>query len=136
MPTDVPGPASLTGTALAEATASTPPEGWPVTIPPDPPFLPPPPYAEMEYQGYFWHGSSFLWVALPQDGVWSDLPCDSHGYSQKIPWWRDGYAWNKEPEPALQVTGERLDAIAPPMEASNANGAYAEELSFVVWIAP
>jgi hypothetical protein len=163
MPTDVPGAASLTETAQAEATASTPPESCPVTVPQDPLFVPPPPYSEMEFEGYFWYGSNSLWAALPENGVWSELPQDSHGYTQKIPWWREGYVWNEEPEPPLQVTGERLDAKAPPMEASSANGAYAAEfgsammmganfptpgcwkitgnyegteLSFVVWIAP
>jgi hypothetical protein len=78
-------------------------------------------------------------------------------------WWRDGYVWTDEPEPDLTVTGERLDAKAPPLRASKATNAYAgdigsamlvgvnfptagcwkvtgkykdAELSFVVWVAP
>jgi hypothetical protein len=71
--------------------------------------------------------------------------------------------WTEEPEPALIVTGERLDAQAPPLTSSQATNAYASdigsamltgvdlptlgcwritgrygtaELSFVVWVAP
>lgn len=163
MPTDVSSAPSLTETARAEIAASIPPKDCPVTVPQDPPFTPPVPYSEMEYEGYFRYGSDFLWVALPQDGVWSKLPQDSHGYGQKLPWWREGYVWNEEPEPSLVVTGERLDAEAPPLDASTANGSYSDdmgsammmgmnlptsgcwkitgeyegtELSFVVWVAP
>lgn len=163
MPTDVPGSASLAETAAAQATASTPPENCPVTVPPDPPFVPPAPYSGLGAEGYFWYGSHSLWVALPRDGVWTDLTHDSHGYSRKMPWWREGYVWDEEPEPPLVVTGERLDSEAPPLAASSANGAYAPvagsamvmgadfpslgcwritgnyrdaELSFVVWLAP
>lgn len=163
MPTEVPSTASLTETAQAEAAASTPPETCPVTVPQDPPFIPPVPYSELAGEGYFWYGTSSLWAALPRDGVWSDLPHDSHGYSQKISWWREGYVWDKEPVPPLIVSGRRLDAEAPPLEASQASGAYAPEfgsammvggnipapgcwkvtgkyedaeLSFVVWLAP
>jgi hypothetical protein len=78
-------------------------------------------------------------------------------------WWHEGYIWNEEPEPDLIVTGERLDAPAPPLIVSKATNAYASdigsamlvsvdfptlgcwkitgqykksELSFVVWVAP
>ena len=163
IPTDVPGPASLTETAKAEIAASIPPANCPVTVPQQPPFVPPPPYSDLGVEGYFWYGTNSLWVEIPEDGVWSKLPRDAHGYTQKIPWWREGYVWDEEPEPPLFVTGERLDAKSPPLVASHANGAYAvefgsammmgadfpspgcwkitgkykgAELSFVVWIAP
>jgi hypothetical protein len=85
------------------------------------------------------------------------------GYTHKVFWWRDGYVWNEEPEPDLNVTGERLDAEALSLKASKATNAYArdigsamlagadfptpgcwkitgryaeEELSFIIWIAP
>lgn len=163
MTTDVPSAASLTETAEAEIAARTPPKDCPVTLPQDLPFVPPAPYSEMDYEGQFWYGSNALWVSLPQDGVWSRLPQDEHGYGQKLPWWREGYVWDEEPEPPLVVTGERLDGKTPPLEASSANGSYSDdmgsamimgmniptlgcwringkyedaELSFVVWVAP
>ena len=163
MPTEVPGPAALTQTAQTEIAASRPPADCPVTAPQDPAFIPPQPYSKLEAEENFWYGSNSLWVSLPQSGVWSELPRDSHGYTQKLPWWREGYIWNEEPEPPLIVTGERLDGESQPLDASTANGAYAEEagsamtmgvafpslgcwkitgkyqdaeLSFVVWLAP
>ena len=163
MPTDIPGAASLTATAQAEVVSSTPPKDCPITLPTEPLFTPPAPYSDLGWDGYFWYGSNSLWVAAPQNGVWWGLPHNPSGYTQKIPWWREGYSWNEEPEPPLIVTGERLDAKAPPLNASTANGSYAEdmgsammmgvdfptlgcwkitgkyqdaELSFVVWVAP
>lgn len=163
MPTDVPTKPELTATVQAEVVASTSPKDCPVTLPQDPPFAPPAPYSERGWYGDFWYGSNSLWVALPKNGVWSGLPHNSEGYTQKIPWWRDGYVWTAEPEPPLVVTGERLDGKAPPLNASRANGSYAADmgsammmgvdfptlgcwqitgkykeakLSFVVWVAP
>ena len=163
MPTDVPSAAQLVETEGAATAASTPPDNCPVTVPQEPPFIPPAPYSEQGNEGDFWYGSNALWISFPRSGVWSKLPHDSHGYSQKIPWWSEGYDWQKEPQPALQVTGERLDAKVPPLNASTANGAYVEgigsamtmgadfpsfgcwkitgkykeaELGFVVWLAP
>lgn len=144
-------------------TSTLPPADCPVTVPQEPPFTPPPPYDELGFEGDFWFGSSSLWTAVPKSGVWPSLPEGPEGYSQKIFWWRDGYVVSEEPQPALEVTGERLDAEAPPLRALRATnasagdigsamltgvefptrgcwritGKYGEaELSFVVWIAP
>jgi hypothetical protein len=152
-----------TETTQAEVASSTPPKSCPVTVPQQPPFEPPAPYSDLGWYGNFWYGSHSLWVALPQNGIWSSLPHNPEGYTQKIPWWREGYDWEAEPEPALIVTGERLDVKAPPLNASTANGSYAPdmgsammmavdfptlgcwaitgkykdvELRFVVWVAP
>jgi len=140
-----------------------PPASCPITVPQNPPFVPPVPYDSMGFEGEFWYGSSSLWTAVRQNGIWEALPHNPEGYTQKAFWWRDGYVWSQEPQPALKVTGERLDAVAPPLhvsEATNASasdigsamlvgvdmptlgcwkitGKYADtELSFVVWVAP
>jgi hypothetical protein len=90
------------------------------------------------------------------------LPHNPEGYTQKIFWWRVGYAWNEEPQPEFKVSGERLDAKAPPLIVSDATNAFADdigsamlvgvdfptlgcwkitgqhkdtELSFVIWVA-
>jgi hypothetical protein len=95
--------------------------------------------------------------------VWSGLPHNPEGYTQKVFWWRKGYSWTAEPEPHLIVTGRRLDESASPLNVSRATNAFAEdiqsamlvgvdfptlgcweitgqyagmELSFVVWVAP
>jgi hypothetical protein len=135
----------------------------PVTKAPAVPFVPPAPYPPQPPGEFFWYGAESLWTALPLDGVWSGLPHNRDGYTQKVLWWREGYSWTAEPEPALTVTGRRLDAPAPPLNVSPATNAYAEdiqsamlvgvdiptigcweitgryagaELRFVVWVAP
>jgi len=151
-------------TVTLEVVPHDPPASCPVTILQDPPFNAPSPYsANAPWPNQFWYGSKSLWVALPTDGIWFSLPHNPQGYTQKIPWWSNGYVWDAEPEPALIVTGERVDAQAPALNASTANGSYAAdmgsammmgvdfptlgcwkitgkyqdaELSFVVWVAP
>jgi hypothetical protein len=136
----------------------------PVTQPPEPPFTPPPPYSPTApWPGGFWYGTSLLWTQLPGDGKWSGLPHNADGYTQKVFWWRAGYSWTEDPTPQLTVTGRRLDAPAPPLNASRATNAFAEdiqsamlvgvdfptlgcweitgrvvdqELSFVIWVGP
>jgi hypothetical protein len=139
-----------------------PPDDCPLTQPSLTPFVPPPPNAPNAPYG-FWYGTDALWTVVPSDGVWSSLPYYGGTYSQKVLWWRQGYSWTEEPQPELSVTGQRLDASAPPLRASRATNAFAPdiqsamlvgidlptdgcweitgryrdtELSFVVWVAP
>lgn len=139
------------------------PASCPITVPQDPPFVPPAPYDALGFEGEFWYGSNSLWTAVPRNGIWEGLPRNPSGYTQKVFWWREGYAWNEEPEPDLIVTGERLDAPALQLVSSKATNAYASdigsamlvgvdfptlgcwkitgkyadaELSFVIWVAP
>ena len=147
----------------SEVTPHDPPASCPITRPPDAAFIPPAPYDSLGFDGEFWYGSSSLWTAVRRNGIWEALPHNPQGYTQKVFWWRDGYVWDKEPQPELIVSGERLDAAAPPLIASKATNAYAgdigsamlvgvdlptlgcwkitgkysdSELSFVVWVAP
>jgi len=157
-------PATVQPTAtVPEVVSRNPPVSCPVTVPQRPAFIPPVPYDALGIKDYFWYGSSSLWTELPADAVWASLPHNPEGYTQKVFWWRDGYVWDKEPEPILIVTGERLDASAPPLNVSGATNAFASdigsamlvgvdfptlgcwkitgkykeaELSFVVWVAP
>ena len=153
----------LDATANSEAMSRTPSADCPLTGPHEA-FIPPAPYDTLGFEDSFWYGSSSLWTAIWNDGIWYGLPNDlGSGYTQKIFWWRDGYVWNEEPQPDLIVTGERLDVEAPPLLASKATNAYANdigsamlvgvdfptggcwkvtgqygdaELSFVVWVGP
>lgn len=95
----------------------------PVTKPSANVFIPPAPYSPRASFGDFWYGSEKLWTSLRPDGKWFSLPYGSSGYTQKIAWWSNGYDGAKEPEPALKVTGKRLDGSAPPLIASRANNA-------------
>lgn len=140
------------------------PASCPVTVPQDTLFTAPEPYSpDSPFDSNFWYGSAALWTDLPKDGAWYGLPHNPTGYSQKIFWWREGYSWKEEPDPELIVTGERLDASAPPLIVSRATNAYAAdigsamlvgvdfpapgcwkitgkyaeaELSFIIWVAP
>lgn len=157
-------PVKTSATISAEVMQQSPPKDCPLTFPQGAAFVPPAPYDSLDWDEHFWFGSSSLWTSLPANGVWSGLPFNpSAGYTQKVPWWREGYVWTEEPEPNLVVSGERLDAKAPPLHASKATNAYAgdmgsamlvgvdiptagcwkvtgkyndAELSFVVWVVP
>ncbi len=125
---EVLAPASpQTSSELASA-PHYPPVNCPVTTPPDPPFIPPAPYPQSPPGDYFWYGGASLWTALPQNGVWADLPHNPEGYTQKVFWWREGYSWTEEPEPKLLVTGQRLDTPAPPPNVSRATNAFAADI--------
>ena len=153
-----------TSTSLSEIAPKAPVANCPVTVPQNPVFIPPVPYDTLHsFSGNFWFGSNSLWTTIPANGIWGALPLNPEGYTQKILWWREGYVWDQEPEPNLVVTGERLDASAPPLNVSKATNAFASdigsammvgvdfptlgcwkitgnyngvELSFVIWVAP
>ena len=109
------------------------PDACPVTVAPAQRFVPPRSYPEWPPAGQFWYGDETLWTALRGDGIWRDLPHHEHGFAQKLPWWRDGYDWQKEPLPDLIVSGLRLDGEAPPFVAADATNAYHPEYgSFIM----
>jgi len=164
MLTNKPDPSAMTQTAQAEINGRIPPDNCPVTLPEKVTFKAPEPYStDAPWEGFFWYGSDELWTVLRTDGVWTGLPLNPEGYTQKIMWWSDLYVLKDELQPALVVTGERLDAEAPPLKFYGATNAFADdigdamltgvdfpmlgcweitgqyketELSFVVWIAP
>lgn len=164
MPTDITLPPELTQTVEAETASRTPPRDCPVTTLSKPTFAAPEPYSlSAPWEGIFWFGSEHLWTALHNDGVWAGLPLNPDGYTQKIMWWSSLYDLPNEPEPALVVTGRRLDGDAPPLRFYGATNAFAKdigdamltgvefptlgcwevrgeykknELKFVVWLAP
>lgn len=86
-------------------------ENCPVTQPPQPAFTPQAGLAPEE--GRFWFGSDALWTELPANGIWNALPMGEQGFTQKIFWWSKAYTQNAESQPALTVTGRRLDGKAP-----------------------
>lgn len=164
MPTDIPSAPELTATAQTEIEALIPPADCPMTLPGKVTFQAPEPYfPDAPWENMFWYGSEHLWTALHKTGVWSGLPDNPEGYTQKIVWWSDLYSLKDEPEPALVVLGRRLDADAPPLKFDGATNAFAADigdaimtgvdfptlgcweitgqykksgLTFVVWVAP
>lgn len=94
-------------------------EGCPLTIPPDPAFVPPSPYPA-EYPNpevpladdRQWYGTAELWAAIPSEGdVWRDLPDeDGNGmFFEKTFWWSASSSAQGVREP-IHVSGRRLDA--------------------------
>lgn len=161
--TNLPEKTKPTETATSEVVPHDPPSSCPITIPQNPPFVPPAPYDTLGFEGEFWYGSDSLWTAVRENGIWEALPHNPEGYTQKVFWWRDSYVWNEEPQPVLSITAERLDGPAPILRGSGATNAFAAdigsamligvdlptlgcwkitgkygdaELSFVVWVAP
>ena len=115
--------------------ASEVPDTCPVTKPSDHPFTPPAPYPSV---GSFWIGSEKLWTNITADGIWNGLghyaPDDSR-LREKLFWWSEYYDWRAENPPELTITGERLDASAPPLttdEHANAGWANDRDHAFMV----
>src|SRR3989304_2789150 len=69
----------------SDTVSKDPPADCPITVPQDPPFAAPAPYSPSSpFDWDFWYGSNSLWTAVPQNGVWSGLPYNPEGYTQKI----------------------------------------------------
>jgi hypothetical protein len=88
------------------------------------PPAPPAPAHALVRGGEFWYGTSALWTSLRRDGTWSALPYHDGSYTQKVFWWSAGYDWHSP----LTVTGRRIDGSAPPLVASTATNAFAEDI--------
>jgi len=91
--------------------------GCPVTRPPNPQFVPPPPEAPMSREDGFFYGTSALWAMV--DPHWQ-----LHKFAgQKLPYFRQGYDVNQERDPRLVVVARRVDAPAKMVWAGRANSA-------------
>jgi hypothetical protein len=150
--------------AQTRVALSIPPADCPVTTAKNVSFKAPEPFSPTApWEGLFWYGAEGLWTALHADGVWSGLPNNPEGYTQKIMWWSDSYVLKDELKPALVVSGRRLDAKSEPLKFYGATNAMADdigeamltgvdfpslgcweitgqykksELTFVVWVTP
>ena len=87
---------------------------------------------DIEYENRFWYGTPALWTNLPSDGIWEKLPKDDSGYVQKAVFWRESWAAVDEPNPALTVSGRRLDASAPVFSFSDATHGWDETGDFML----
>jgi hypothetical protein len=118
-----PGRLPAGGLQRSAQTVEEPPESCPVTKPPQPPFLPPPPYPS---DGLIWVGSPKLWTNIPTSGTWRGLPHytpEDSRFRQKLFWWSEGYDSRIENPPQLTITGKRLDGPAPPLSADSTSNA-------------
>jgi hypothetical protein len=90
------------------------------------------PPIDIEHDGKFWYGTPALWTILPENGIWQGLPQDEDGYVQKTVFWREGYVALDEPQPALTVSGSRLDAPAPTFSFSDATHGWDNTSDFML----
>ena len=97
----------------------------PVTKPPDPPFAPPVPYRDIGNSNGFLLGTEKLWV-LVWASPWAGLPLWPEGYRNKVVWWSKGYVAKDDPQPAIEISGRRLDGAAAPMIVTGANGSWTD----------
>jgi len=96
------------------------------TVPQNPPFVPPLPYAQKPPNGTFWYGTESLWTGLPIEGTWSmrDNVLKGNGYRTKLVYWQQGFDWRKTPHPELIVEARRLDSGAHPVAAEHSNAVF------------
>jgi len=90
------------------------PSHCPVTKPPYPAFVPPPP-ARAKETLRFWLGTNALWTSLYEDGIWRGIVSPS-GTRDKFWWWREGWEFDTDlraNEPGLIITARRIDGDAP-----------------------
>lgn len=133
VPTNI--PEKVEPTTIPEITSKDPPADCPITTTGNLSFEAPAPYSpNAPWPNEFWFGSEHLWTALPADGVWSALPDNPEGYTQKIFWWSSLFSLKDELEPELVVFGERLDAKAPPLKVSRATNAFAKDIGLAMLI--
>lgn len=91
----------VVGTAVIAGDGKAPFE-CPVTIPPQPGFSPPEPWADTyPYDGSVWYGDEELWTVLETDGTYGP---------RKSVWWSVNFPGGaQEARPELHVTWTRLD---------------------------
>jgi hypothetical protein len=125
------GEPSASAASVGQLLDATVPPGCPITKRPDPLFVPPaafpstPPGAA---GGAFWYGTMDLWTVVNADGSWGGLRNPAGEYENKSFWWSVAFKVNVEPEPALQVTGRRLDAAAETARSNGATNAGASDI--------
>jgi hypothetical protein len=89
----------------------------PVTLPPDPPFVPPAPYSAQPTGG-FWYGTPRLWTLLT--GTRWQFRRKNSGYFEKVVWFWEGLSladWRSGRGPTLLITATRLDREASQVTA-------------------
>lgn len=71
-----------------------------------------------------WFGTEKLWTLI-EPGRWIGTRKTDAGFLQpKLVWFSSGYDWKQEPDPALTVTGRRIDAPSAPLIFHGAHNAF------------
>jgi hypothetical protein len=104
---------------VSAAASPTDPNACPVTVPPQPAFVPPEPYPSEPPFDQVWYGTAELWTILDADGdVWSDLPVRKDGsVFNKTLWFSESFPSAGEADftgmDNVTLTAVRLDGSAP-----------------------
>ena len=93
--------------------------GCPVTSAPDPPFAPPLPYRPHTANGQFLYGTPALWALVNTHWRVHD--------GSKLPYFRQGFDSQKEPDPRLTVVARRIDSASPMVWAGWASSASIDD---------
>lgn len=99
--------------------SSAGPNTCPVTVPPQPGFVPPEPYPPEPPFEEVWYGTAELWTNLdPKGQVWRDLPVETDGsVGDKTLWWSENFSTAESEDFSgkadITVTAVRLDGSAP-----------------------
>jgi hypothetical protein len=106
-------------------------DACPLTIPPEPGFVPPKPYPPQAPDLYqsVWYGTAALWTMIdPQGEVWENLPQHDGRFTEKTFWWSDAYPPREEPSPPITVTGRRLDGSGSFEAGGPAGGGFRHDI--------
>jgi len=123
----------LTACAAPVASTAPTPNVCPVTLPPDPPFIPPAPHsAQAPSPSQAWYGTPALWTTIPTDGAWRGLPHDGQGYTQKLFWWHEGMTLGDEAK--LTVTGRLVGSAESTLITLPATNASAADIHLAMLV--
>ena len=107
-------------TSGVNVASSVGPNACPVTVPPQPGFVPPEPYPPAPPLEQVWYGTSELWTLLDRNGaVWRDLPVGKgpHAVGDKTAWFSENFSTADGEDFSgnadITVTAVRLDGSAP-----------------------
>jgi hypothetical protein len=98
--------------------SSAGPNTCPVTVPPQPGFVPPKPYPAEPPLEDVWYGTPVLWTNLDSEGqTWRDLPVEPDGsVGNKTLWWSENFSTAEGEDfignADITVTAVRLDGSA------------------------
>ena len=98
--------------------SSSDPNACPVTVPPQPGFVPPEPYPTEPPFDQVWYGTAQLWTILDSNGdVWRDLPVGKDGsVGDKTLWFSERFSTAEDEDftgnADIALTAERLDGPA------------------------
>jgi hypothetical protein len=101
-----------------DAASSVEKASCPITRPTDHPFVPPKPYSPLVGRDEFLYGSAALWTVVERD--WR-----VH-IGGKLPFFRQGFVWNKDGRPILTVVARRLDGEGPLVWSGPAGSGFME----------